>query len=183
MLAEKIVECLLVVHLMGRMLFDHMVAFVPHIMRLDVKGVDRSTLDVEAVGIGNFFKVSIMLIGVCVRVAKGVENIMFVEVNGLDIVLFIILVVKCMVSLMIRVVFNLFMMRDEHRVLVMAHHLVLNNRFMVYGNWLVDLLLLHVAAFIFTTIRVRVGVIEGLKDRVLVERNWLDVMLIIVRMI
>ena len=52
MLAEKIVECLLVVHLMGRMLFDHMVAFVPHIMRLDVKGVDRSTLDVEAVGIG-----------------------------------------------------------------------------------------------------------------------------------
>ena len=52
MLAEKIVECLLVIHLMGRMLFDHMVAFVPHIMRLDVKGVDRSTLDVKAVGIG-----------------------------------------------------------------------------------------------------------------------------------
>ena len=124
-----------------------------------------------------------MLIGVCVRVAKGVENIMFVIVNGLDIVLFIILVVKCMVSLMISVVLNLLVVWDEHRVLVMAHHLVLNDRLMVYGNWLVDLLLLHIAVFIFTTIRVRVGVIEGLKDRVLVEGNWLDVMLLIVRMI
>ena len=72
MLAEKIVECLLVVSLVDRMLFDHMVAFVPHIMRLDVKGVDRSTLDVEAVGIGNLFKVSIMLIRVCVRMIKSV---------------------------------------------------------------------------------------------------------------
>ena len=124
-----------------------------------------------------------MLIGVCVRVTKGVKNIMFVEVNRLDIVLFIILVVKRMVSLMISMVLNLLVVWNEHRVLVMAHHLVLNDRLMVYGNWLVDLLLLHVAAFIFTTIRVRVGVIEGLKDRVLVEGNWLDVMLLIVRMI
>ena len=124
-----------------------------------------------------------MLIGVCVRMAKGVKNILFVIVNGLDIVLIIILVVKCMVSLMISMVLNLLVVWNEHRVFVMAHHLVLNDRFMVYGNWLVDLLLLHVAVFIFATIRVRVGVIEGLKDRVLVEGNWLDVMLIIVRMI
>lgn len=88
-----------------------------------------------------------------------------------------------------RMVFNLFMMWNELRVLVMAHHLVLNNRFkvmswfMVYENWLVDLLMLHIAVFIFASVRVRIGVIEGLKDRVLVELNWLDIMLIIVSVI